>query len=193
MAIDVQETKKRILEATIAVFRDKGLKFTMDDIAKKINISKKTIYTVFQDKESLFLAMVDHCFDSIKESEEALIGDPTLTTREKLHRVLGVLPEGYKDLEFTHLYVLKEKYPRIYKQVELRLESGWERTIELIEQGVEEGVFRPVHVSVFKVMLEATLEQFFQREVLVKNRISYRDALDEVVDILMDGISVHEK
>ena len=39
-------------------------------------------------------------------------------------------------------------------------------------------------------MLEATIEQFFQRDVLVSNQISYADALDEVVGILVDGITV---
>ena len=37
-------------------------------------------------------------------------------------------------------------------------------------------------------MMEATLEQFFQRDVLVMNKISYHDALQQVVDILVDGI-----
>ncbi len=36
---------------------------------------------------------------------------------------------------------------------------------------------------------EATLEQFFQRNILLQNKISYQEALDEVVEILVDGIS----
>lgn len=32
----------------------------MDDLAKELSISKKTIYTVYDDKEALFLAMVDY-------------------------------------------------------------------------------------------------------------------------------------
>lgn len=39
-------------------------------------------------------------------------------------------------------------------------------------------------------MMEATLEQFFQRDVLVQNGISYHEALDEVVSILIDGITI---
>ena len=35
----------------------KGLKFTMDDLAMELlGMSKKTIYTVFRDKESLILS-----------------------------------------------------------------------------------------------------------------------------------------
>lgn len=184
------DLKETVLEGTIQVFNEKGLKFTMDDIAERLKISKKTIYKVFNDKEELFLAMVDYMFDCIKESEREVVENPELGTVEKIHRILGVLPEGYKDVDFRQLYQLKGKYPKIYRQVELRLETGWETTIELIEQGIKEGCIVPIKIPILKMMLEASLEQFFQRDVLIRNEISYRDALDEVVDILMEGIKV---
>lgn len=180
--------REEILEGTVLAFRNKGLKFTMDDIASLLGMSKKTIYTVFHDKEELFLAMVDYLFDSIKESERQVSQDPGLDTVEKIRRILGVLPESYRDVDFSRLYPLREKYPAIYRQVERRLETGWETTIALLEQGMAEGVIRPVKIPILKLMLEASLEQFFQRDVLVKNGIAYREALEEVVDILMEGI-----
>lgn len=176
------------MEGTVKAFNEKGLKFTMDDVAKLLGISKKTIYTVFRDKEAMFLAMVDYMFDSIKESERRIVEDMSLTTKEKIRAILGVMPESYRDVDFRQLYLLKEKYPVIYKQVEKRLETGWERTIALLEQGMEEGVIRRVKIPIVKMMLEAALEQFFQRDVLLQNEISYMEALDEVVGILMDGI-----
>lgn len=183
--------KERILEATIRVFNQKGLKFTMDDIATELSMSKKTIYTIFKDKETMFYAMVDYCFDKIKQSEETVLNDDALSTEQKLRAILGVLPEGYRDIEFRQLYLLKDKYPKIYKKVEERLENGWETTIALIEKGIEEGKFRPVPIPIYKTMFEATIEQFFQRDILIQNKISYSDALDEVVGILVDGIVVH--
>ena len=184
--------REEILKATIQVFNDKGLKFTMDDIAELLRISKKTLYKVFDDKEALFLAMVDYIFDTIKESERAVVEDDSLSTADKIHKILGVLPEGYKDVDLRQLYLLKDKYPKIYKQVELRLETGWEITIELIEQGIAEGCIQPVKIPILKMMLEASLEQFFQRDILVRNQISYQDALNEVVNILMEGIKIHK-
>lgn len=186
------EQRKKILDATIRVFNRKGLKFTMDDIAGELSMSKKTIYTVFRDKENLFFQMVDYCFDNIKESEQAILNDTSLKTEDKIRKILGVLPEGYKDIDFRNLYQLKDKYPKIYHKVEERLETGWENTIALIHQGMEEGAIRPVNIIVIKTMLEATIEQFFQRDVLITNGISYGDALQEVVDILVDGIAIRK-
>ena len=187
------DLREEILKGTIRIFHEKGLKFTMDDIAERLKISKKTLYKVFDDKEALFLAMVDYMFDTIKESEQAVVDDDSLSTVEKVHRILGVLPEGYKDVDLRQLYLLKDRYPKIYKQVELRLETGWETTIELIERGIAEGSIVPVRIPILKMMLEASLEQFFQRDILIRNEISYQDALDEVGRILMEGIKVHKQ
>ena len=182
------ELKKQILDGTLQVFNQKGLKFTMDDVAKELNMSKKTIYTVFREKEELFLTMVDYLFDSIKESEQKVASDASLTTLEKIKKILGVMPDSYQDIDFRQLYSLKDKYPKIYQKVEERLENGWETTISLINQGMAEGVIRQIRIPIIKTMLEASLEQFFRRDVLVNNGITYQEALEEVVGILVEGI-----
>ena len=183
------ELRERVLEGTLQVFNYKGMKFTMDDIARTLGISKKTIYTVFHDKKEMLVALVDYLFDAIKEEERKIYEDDSLSTVEKISQILGVLPTSYKDLDFRQLYNLKEKYPEMYAKIEERLENGWEITIELLERGMKEGVIRPIKIPVMKMMLEASLEQFFRRDVLVENRISYQEGLDEVVAILMDGIT----
>lgn len=182
------ELRETILEGTIQVFNRKGMKFTMDDIAAELSISKKTIYTVFTDKNSLVLEMVDYCFDTIKESEKRVIEDNSLDTVGKIRAILGVMPESYRDINFEQLYILRDKYPKVYHKVEMRLETGWETTIRLLEQGMEEGVIRKVQIPILKTMMEATIEQFFKRDILVANKISYNEALNQVVDILVDGI-----
>lgn len=184
----LDESRTDIMNACIEMFNEKGLKFTMDDVAKACHMSKKTLYLIFADKEELFLAMVDYLFDGIKASEELVIKDTSLSTLDKIRKILGVMPEGYKDIDFVQLYSLKEKYPVIYSKVEERLETGWETTIALIEQGIKEGVIREIPVPIVKMMLEASLEQFFQRDVLVRNKLTYSESLACVVNIIVDGI-----
>ena len=95
----------------------------MDDLAAILGMSKKTIYNVFSDKNSLFLDMVDYLFDTIKESEQKIVKDTSLSTIEKIRHILGVMPESYKEIDFEQLYLLKDKYPDIYRKVEKRLEN----------------------------------------------------------------------
>lgn len=112
-----QNLKDDILKATIQAFQKKGLKFTMDDLASLLGISKKTIYTVFPDKNSLVLEMVDYGFSSIKENEQKVLQDLSLDTVGKIRAILGVLPEGYRELDLRQLYQLKERYPEVYEKV----------------------------------------------------------------------------
>ena len=188
--IDMNEQKERILKGTIQAFNEKGLKFTMDDLARIFGMSKKTIYVEFTDKNSLFLAMVDYLFDGIKESEEEIINNTDIDIVDKITTMLGVLPESYKDIDLRQLYMLKDKYPVIYKRVEERFENGWQQTIELLKEAMEEGKVRKVNVDIFKMMMEAALEQFFQRDILIYNSLSYEEGLKEVVGILMNGIKL---
>lgn len=181
--------KETILQGTLVAFNQKGVKFTMDDLAKLLGMSKKTIYTVFRDKEELLLSLVDYLFDGIKEAEQKVLEDDSLSTVDKIRQILGVMPDSYKEIDFRQLYMLKDKFPNIYEKVENRLETGWENTIMLINKGIEEGVIRDIHVPIVKMMLESVLEQFFQRDVLVSNGITYQEALDEVVEIIMLGIA----
>lgn len=188
--IDMNEQKERILKGTIQAFNEKGLKFTMDDLARILGMSKKTIYVEFTDKNSLFLDMVDYLFDGIKESEEEIINNTDIDIVDKITTMLGVLPESYKDIDLRQLYMLKDKYPVIYKRVEERFENGWQQTIELLKEAMEEGKVRKVNVDIFKMMMEAALEQFFQRDILIYNSLSYEEGLKEVVGILMNGIKL---
>ena len=186
-----EELRTRILESTITVFNRKGLKLTMSDIAKEISISKKTIYKEFESKDELFDEMVDYIFDTIKEKEAEIAGNKKLGTVDRLRALLGAMPENYQGINFQDLHPLKEKFPEVYKKIENRLETGWETTIDLIEQGKKEGVIRKdADVRFVKIMLEASIEKMLSDDMLERNNIKYVDALNAVVDILVDGIAV---
>ena len=184
--------REKILEASIRLFNKKGLKFTMDDIANELSISKKTIYTVFRDKEAMLYSMVDFCFDNIAKTKKGILEDENLSTRDKIRNILVAMPDSYQDIDFSQLYNLRDKFPKIYARVEKRLEPEWEETIALLNRGMEEGVIRKVSIPILKAMLEASLERFFQRDTLVVNEISYKDALQQVLEILLWGIEERE-
>lgn len=184
------EVRKEILEGTIVLFNRSGLKFTMDELAALIHRSKKTIYVVFPDKATLLSSMADYVFKSIKETEKEIYSNSNLETVEKLRMLLGAMPEQYQTVDFRKLYVLKDKYPEVYQKVQDGLESGWEPTIDLLKKGMKEGKIRRISIPVFKTMFQATLEQFFQRDVLVESGITYNRALEEVVSIMVDGIVI---
>ncbi len=184
-----RELREKVLAGALVVYNNKGVKFTMDDLAKELKMSKKTIYTVFDGKEEIFLMAADYLFNSIKESEAEVLRDGSLGTLEKLKKLLGVFPDAYINVNFRDLSIIKTKYPSVYQKVKERLETGWDPTINLISRGIKEGVIRKnLNVQLFKAMFQASLERFFQDDFLAENGMTYQDALNEVTEILVDGI-----
>jgi len=63
-----EEAKSRILEAANKVFAEKGYhEATMDDIAKRLGVSKGAIYLYFSSKEDLFEALCKTAPQAFKE------------------------------------------------------------------------------------------------------------------------------
>ena len=59
-----------------------------------------------------------------------------------------------------------------------------------LRQGKEEGIIRQdADLKIFKIMMEASLERFFEKNVMKGSGKKYNDYLNEVVDILLNGIS----
>lgn len=182
------DLREQILNATIDEFQDKGLKLTMNDVAKRIHISKKTLYKVFENKEELFLAVVDYTFEEIKRHEKMVLENTELDLLEKIRSLIIVLPERYKNIGLSNLYPLKELYPQVYQRTAQYLENDWDATIALLEQGIREGKLRKMPIPIVKAMVESTIQHFMSSGVLVENGITYEQGLDEMMDIIMDGI-----
>ena len=49
--MDEQKNKDRIMQVATDLFQEKGPKFTMDELASALKMSKKTLYVYFTDKE----------------------------------------------------------------------------------------------------------------------------------------------
>ncbi|MDE6420762.1 MAG: TetR/AcrR family transcriptional regulator [Lachnospiraceae bacterium] len=184
----MQVVKEGVMNAVLEEFQDKGLKFTMDDIAKRVGMSKKTLYEIFRDKDTLFDEMVEHTFSKIKEEERKVLEDPTLPIVEKVRKIMIVLPGRYENLNVRQIALMEQKYPKVYRQIQKRLESDWEPTIALLREGMEAGEIRRISIPVLKAMIEGTISQFFSRDVLSEENVSYAQALDEMMDIIMRGI-----
>src|SRR5438874_845084 len=73
---DEEEAKSRILDEAKKVFAEKGYhEATMDDIAKRLGVSKGAIYLYFSSKEDLFEAMVKTAPQAFKEILYSSFGD----------------------------------------------------------------------------------------------------------------------
>lgn len=71
-----ETTREKLLEAAEEVFATKGYyEAAVDEIVRRSNTSKGSVYFYFPSKESLFLAVVDHLGDRLIQRVERAVAD----------------------------------------------------------------------------------------------------------------------
>lgn len=184
----MDDARKKCIRETIALCSSQGLDFTMSELAARLGMSKKTLYVLFENKEALLLATVDAMFDEVKVSEAEILARDDLTLAEKIRRLVVVLPDSYQALDWTRLQGVEEKYPVMYRRIRQRLETGWEPTLDLLRQGMEQGVLRPFEPGLFRAVVEGAIEHFLSSDALEREKLGYVQAMDGMMDLLMEGI-----
>ena len=132
--------REKIIDATVEEFKQNGLKFTMNDLAKRLGISKKTIYTVFESKQAVLVAVADRYAADLYSMQEELEADVSLNVVQKLEKLLCALPEKYSNIGLSRIYELAEKYPKPYRHLMRSVNNGWEQAEKYLEKGMEEGM-----------------------------------------------------
>ena len=170
--------RDKIIDATVEEFKQNGLKFTMNDLAKRLGISKKTIYTVFESKQAVLVAVADRYAADLNSMQEELEADVSLNVVQKLEKLLCALPE---------------KYPKPYRHLMRSVNNGWEQAEKYLEKGMEEGMIREVSIPVVMAMVKGTVYCFMESDILYQNKLTYEQAKKEMVEILMKGIKTGGK
>lgn len=82
----VSNMKDKIIRASIEGLRNEGLKFSVDLLANKLKISKKTIYKYFPDKETLSIALYEtYYLDAAKQARELIRKNTEESYKELLY------------------------------------------------------------------------------------------------------------
>ncbi len=179
--------REQIVAAAIELYFDQGLRFTMQAVAEAMHMSKKTIYTVYPSKEALLLDMVDSLFSSIHRRKQE-VSDTARPIEARIQSVIVAMPEEYAALDFRQLDVLDEKYPAVARRVREHLETGWEPTIALLEEGMAQGRIRRVPIPILRRMITASIESLLSAQATQETGASYGETLDSMIDIIMNGI-----
>lgn len=177
--------EEKLYEATLRLYWEQGLKFTMDDLSEQLMISKKTLYELVHSKEELVTRMIERYFELLAVEQDAIHGNAALTTIEKLKRLLSAIPAF--PIRQYHLKELRTTYPAAYQVLSERLSKGWERTFSIIDRAKEEGTIGPVDNELFSKVFAAAIERFLEED-FIDSEYSLKEKLDQLVHILLFGI-----
>jgi AcrR family transcriptional regulator len=153
----------RIIAGGEELFLQAGIKsVTMDDIARHLGMSKKTIYQFFKDKNELVIALVKK---KLKEDEEQMndIISKSTNVIEEMINMMKCSEEIFSRINPIVIHDLQKYHPDAWKQFQNFKADVLIQTLEeLLSKGIKQGYIRPdIDVKILARMRVAQVEMGF--------------------------------
>ncbi len=177
--------EEKLYEETFALYQEHGVKFTMDDLAARLAISKKTLYELVRSKEELIERAVSNYFDVVEREQAAIRESESLTPLQKVELLLCVVPQmPFRDYRIREL---RRAFPQAFLQVTAWLETGWEKTFAIMDEAVASGALLPFEKTLFAKIYAYVIEGLMlEREA--RTTADFADEQRRAVKMLLGGI-----
>lgn len=138
------DNKQQIIEKAEELFLRYGIKsVSMDDIARQLGISKKTLYESVHNKAQL----IEWIFErKIKEEKDmmAYYRDHAEDAIDEILKITGFILRTLRKLSPTTVYDLQKYYRSTWKMMEaLHHQHYYELIKDNLTRGIGQGVYRP--------------------------------------------------
>ncbi|MGH1387238.1 TetR/AcrR family transcriptional regulator [Kordia sp.] len=135
--------KEKIKITATDLFLNLGFKsVTMDDIANEMGISKKTIYTHFNNKTALVNEVTSSLFCIISEGID-LICAAEKNSIEELYEIKRFVMEHLKNEKSSPQYQLQKYYPKIYATLK-------KKQFDVMQDCVKDNLTRGVNSEMYR-------------------------------------------
>lgn len=142
-SIDQKETAEMLQQVSL-LFLKYGLKnVTMDDIARELGISKKTLYIHFPDKNTLIERCAAQYVDNLDERINCIFNEDVNAIEQSYNVFVTIL--GYiNNVQPVVFFDLQKYYPKLWK-IYSDIKANVMPTIlkNNLQKGKSEGLFRP--------------------------------------------------
>jgi TetR/AcrR family transcriptional regulator len=178
-----EESRAAILQAAAKEFAELGIAGARTDaIAREAGVNKALLYYYFEDKETLYGAVLDHAFSGMKAKVFRVL-DSDLPPREKIMAYAG---------EYFDFIASNQIYPKLMQREMMRAREGnsvhidrliktyfqpiYRRVGQLLREGIAEGEFRKVDPAHFVPSMISMIVFYFS-SAPVMQRIVHFDPL----------------
>ena len=135
--------KNQILHTATQLFMTHGFKsITMDDIAQKMAISKKTIYNHFNNKEAIVAVVVDNLFETVTMGIDCIC-DLNHNPIEEIYEIKKLVIKHVGNEKDSPWYQLRKYYPHLHESIKKRQFNYMQKcVVDNLNRGLEQGLFR---------------------------------------------------
>lgn len=138
------EVQERIMDTAFGLFRQFGTRsITMDDIAVRMGISKKTLYAHFEDKDDMVLNTITRYIDMIQKeclTDKARAKDAI----DELFLLMEMLDRTFRNMNPVIMLDLQKFHSKAFQVfLEYRNNTLSRMIRDNLKRGIEEGLYRP--------------------------------------------------
>ena len=183
--------REMIMAAAIKEINKHGLRFTMNDIAAQLHVSKRSLYENFPSKGALIEAVTDKTLRWVFAREKEIFQSQA-EPAEKIRLLLTLRPYEMEVFQRHVLEDLRVMFPEQWRKVEQGRRQRGAYIEALLREGMAAGVFAKVNVKMAGALLQSALEKFSAEEFLARNSLSHEKAMEQAFDLLLHGIAAHQ-
>lgn len=183
-------TINRIVKGSEELFFKYGLRsVTMDDIAKHLGMSKKTIYKSFEDKDSIIHALM---VQKLSEDEHDIVclSQGTNNVIEVVFKLMSHMNQMFTKINPNVFYELQKYYPNSWKLFKEFKENCILRMVEeTLKRGMKEGHIREdINYKVIARLRLEEVEMGFNPIVFPPDKFKIADVQVALIEHWLYGI-----
>ena len=164
--------------------------FTMDDLARELGMSKKTLYVHFPGKEAIIGRIVEYIGKGMSARLDGITRDPDRTFVQRLCAVVDTVGGVMGRLSQSTLRDLQRFAPAAYEHIDRMRQKNIPIIFSrLIRAGIAEGKVRPDLDPDFAAQfwLQA-IRGLIQPDVLERTQLTPRQTLERAIDLFSGGL-----
>lgn len=188
--MEEQDQKDKILKGAEELFMRYGVRsISMDDIARHLAVSKKTLYQHFADKDELVM-MVSRSYMQIHANEFEEIRKTSVNTVEELARISVCMKKNMEGLNPAMLFDLQKFHPKAWSiWLDFKNKYIRESVIATLRQGIADGFIRPdIDPEVLAAVRIELVQMAFNPDVFPRERFNLADVQVQIFDHFVLGL-----
>ena len=185
----MNEEKQKILDESTKIFMQEGFcKTPMDEIAKTLKISKKTIYKYFDSKEILVKEGV-HNFLLQNSGIIQQILDSDLDAVTKAFNLFQHLGKIIISISNRWMEDIRTNYQSLWKEIdEFRTKMMAENISRLINQGKIEGYIVDYPTDIILTFFISSVRGIVNPDFIVQRKLGPESIMKPTISLLMNAI-----
>ncbi|MCG8387472.1 MAG: TetR/AcrR family transcriptional regulator [Cytophagales bacterium] len=188
------EIKDKIVEGAGQLFHKYGIRsVSMDDIARHLSMSKKTLYQYFKDKDDLVTTSMKVLLEEEKEQFKA-IEKQSVDALQEMAMFTNCMRKNMKDTSAALLFDLQKYHPNAWRVwTDFKNEFTKNYIVRNLVRGIEEGLFRKeIDPETMAILRVEQVEMAFDDRIYPSSKFDFRQIQVAFFDHFVHGLVTEE-